>query len=60
MVQWQMNVLGGNYVIALEPSTILPASTPEQLQFPVIRPGKSVTLGVDIELLHGEADQDLL
>lgn len=60
MVEWQMNLIGGNYVVALEPSTILPNSTPEHLRFPVIRPGEAVTLGVDIELLHGAAGQDLL
>jgi len=28
-----MNVIGGNYAAALEPSTIRPASTPDQLRF---------------------------
>lgn len=60
MVLWKMDRIAGNHVLALEPSTILPAASRGGEQFPVIRPRESISLGLDIELLHGRAGADLL
>ena len=58
MLQWQMNMRAGNYVLALEPCTIqLPGSSNP---FPILESDASISLGIDIELLHGAAGQDLL
>ena len=58
MLQWQMNMRAGNYVSAFEPSTLHPVSSGNP--YPSLEPGISMPLGIDIELLHGAAGQDLL
>lgn len=58
MLHWQMNRRAGNYVLAFEPSTIQPAGSGSP--FPILEPAQSMSLGIDIELLHGAAGQDLL
>lgn len=57
---WQNTMLAGNYVLALEPTTMLAAATPSGRHFPMLQPGESVKLGVEIELLHGSAGAALI
>jgi hypothetical protein len=59
LVQWEMANVAGHYVIGLEPST-RSASDSANPPFPVLEPGQSKRLGVEIELLHGAAGRDLL
>lgn len=58
MAQWEIANTAGHYAVALEPATILPAQT-DGLAFPTLEPGETMTLGVDIELLHGPRGTDL-
>ena len=58
LLHWQMNLPAGNYALAFEPSAIRPVGSSNP--FPILEPAESVSLGIDLELLHGVAGQDLL
>ena len=58
LLHWQMNLPAGNYALAFEPSTIRPVGSSNP--FPILERAESVSLGIDLELLHGVAGQDLL
>ena len=53
MVHWQLSGRGGQYAMALEPSTLKPHSVSGPMEFPVLEPGESRTLKLKIELQIG-------
>lgn len=51
MLLWQMNMPGGHYAMAFEPSTIPNPEDAAGAGFPILRPGESRAMGIEIELL---------
>jgi uncharacterized protein DUF4432 len=60
IVQWELASGAGHYAIGLEPSTLSVENLPDGSRFPTLEPGERRELGVRIELLVGEAGDDLL
>ena len=60
LVHWQMSGRAGQYAVALEPSTIMPASVAGPMQFPKLEPGERKTFDLRIELRDGPNGADPL
>src|SRR5579863_917594 len=60
LAQWELAMGAGHYATGLEPSTLLVESPANGPRFPTLPPGESKKLGLTLELLLGDAGEELL